>query len=154
MLLQSCGFPLRFATRYSSYPVSTIQRVFEDIIDRPSRSPTQTSDMSVRLDVRESDSSFVVIAELPGISTGDIDVSYDNGVLTIRGEKKPASSEAKDTWHIRERFHGSFTRQLALPTTIDANGVDARFEQGLLQIVLPKRSDAQTAARKIAIKSS
>ena len=68
MLLQSCGFPLRFATRYSSYPVSTIQRVFEDIIDRPSRSPTQTSDMSVRLDVRESDSSFVVIAELPGIS--------------------------------------------------------------------------------------
>ena len=75
------------------------------------------------------------------------------GIL-LRGEKKIERDEKKDTWHIVERSSGSFARKLSLSAPIDAEKIEAKFEKGVLTVMLPKQPQAQTSARKIEIKTS
>jgi HSP20 family protein len=103
--------------------------------------------------VKEDEKAFHVTADLPGLTEKDVEVTYDEGLLTLKGEKKVVREETKDTWHITERSSGSFTRQIALPSTIDAAAIEARFEKGVLLITLPKLAAAQAQAKKIAIKA-
>lgn len=110
--------------------------------------------MSLRLDVKEDDKSYHVTADLPGLSEKDIDVSFQDGVLTIRGEKKVERDEKKDTWHIVERSTGSFARQLSLPVNINEEAISAKFDKGVLTVMLPKQPEAQTKTKKIEIKAS
>jgi HSP20 family protein len=106
------------------------------------------------MDVKETDKEIVVETELPGLNENDVSLSVQNGVLTIEGEKKLDYDEEKDDYHIMERRYGSFQRSLRLPDTVDESKIDARFDNGVLKVTIPKRPEAASEQRKIEIKKS
>lgn len=105
------------------------------------------------MDVKETDKAVEVQAELPGVDQKDLDVSYADGVLTIKGEKRAEKEESKAGYHLSERSYGSFFRSLAIDD-VDAEKIEARFDKGVLTVKLPKIAAAQAKARKIEIKAA
>ena len=103
------------------------------------------------IDVRESETEFVVEAELPGMDEKDVSVTLNNGVLTLKGEKKSEREEKKNDYHLTERSYGSFQRSFEVADTIDADKVKAGFERGVLKVTLPKRPEAVKAEMRIPI---
>ncbi|MDD3287617.1 MAG: Hsp20/alpha crystallin family protein [Alphaproteobacteria bacterium] len=127
-----------------------INRAFDDMWSPlSSMAPVQ----ALKLDVKEDEKSFHVTAELPGMSEKEVEVTFDDGMLTIRGEKKIERNEKKDTWHIVERSCGSFMRQLSMPSNIDNEKIEARFDKGVLTITMPKQSSEQAKVKKIEVKA-
>lgn len=103
------------------------------------------------LDVHENDKSISIEVELPGVEEKDVSVTFANGYLTVRGEKKTEREEKKENYYLAERSFGSFERSLRLPDTLDDSKIEARFDKGVLKITAAKRPEAQKAERKIAI---
>jgi HSP20 family protein len=107
------------------------------------------------LDVAERGDAYVIHAELPGVSPEQVDVSFEQNVLTIRGTK-PASFDVAAEGEVRvfaaERVHGSFERSVRLPEFVDADRIDANFTNGLLTVTVPKAQAAQP--RKITIRGT
>jgi HSP20 family protein len=102
------------------------------------------------MNVWEDADQVFVEAELPGLDLKDLEIYVTGGnQLTLKGERKPAAPE-KGVWHRQERTFGKFARSLTLPFTVDADKVDARFENGVLLVKLPKHESARP--RKIAVK--
>lgn len=101
------------------------------------------------VDIKENDSAFLVVADIPGVSPEDIDVSAQNGQLTIKGERKQEAESEKEGVHRIERNYGSFFRSFALPDNVDADAIAAKANHGVLEITLPK-TETQTS-RKIKI---
>jgi HSP20 family protein len=105
------------------------------------------------LDVAERGDAYLVYAELPGVSPDQVDVSFEQNVLTIRGTK-PSSFDVGTDGELRvfasERVHGTFERSVRLPEFVDADRIDASFTNGLLTVTVPKAQAAQP--RKIAIR--
>jgi HSP20 family protein len=106
------------------------------------------------LDVKETDKEIVLEAELPGLKDKDISLTLQNGMLTIQGEKRLDYDEEKEDYHVMERRYGSFSRSLRVPDTVDEANVEARFENGVLKVTLPKRPESAGEQRKIEIKKS
>jgi HSP20 family protein len=107
------------------------------------------------LDVAERGDAYVVHAELPGVNPDQVDVSFEQNVLTIRGTK-PASFDVAAEGELRvfasERVHGTFERSVRLPEFVDADRIDAHFSNGLLTVTVPKAQAAQP--RKIVIRGA
>ena len=101
--------------------------------------------------VRETDKEIVVEAELPGINEKDISLALQDGVLTIRGEKKHEHDEEKENYRMMERRYGSFQRSLRLPDTVDEDKVEASFDNGVLKVSVPRRPEAIGKQRTIPI---
>jgi HSP20 family protein len=97
-----------------------------------------------RIDVTESDSELCVAAELPGLDEKDIEVSLEDGLLTIRGERS-AEEQGEDTPGVRHRetFRGKFQRVLRLPSEVDTEAVTAVYRNGILNVTLPKTPTAR-----------
>jgi len=131
-----------------------LQRSFDDSWSGVPAGFTETASMPVRLDVKEDEKAFHVTADLPGLSEKEVEVSFEDGVLTIRGEKKVERDEKQGTWHVVERSSGSFARKLSLSAPIDIAKIEARFEKGVLNVALPKQPQEQSNARKIEIKGA
>ena len=108
--------------------------------------------LTPHVDVRETDKEIVVEAELPGIDEKDISLALQDGVLTIRGEKKHEHGEEKENYRVMERRYGSFQRSLGLPDTVDQDKVEASFDNGVLKIKVPKRPEAIGKQRTIPIR--
>ncbi|WFU51285.1 Hsp20/alpha crystallin family protein [Sinorhizobium terangae] len=101
------------------------------------------------VEVEENDNEIRVIAEVPGIDPDDVEVLLDDGVLTLRGEKK-SETEDKDR-RFTERYYGRFERRLALGGQVDEDKVAATFKNGLLAVTLPKTEKAQANVKQISI---
>ena len=101
------------------------------------------------VDIVEEPERLLFRAEIPGVSKDDIDIKVENGTLILRGEKKQESVVEGETAHRVERFYGAFTRSFSLPATIDAEKIQARYKDGVLELVLPKAEIAKP--RKIQI---
>lgn len=97
------------------------------------------------VDVRETEDEIRVMAELPGLEPADVDVSIENNVLTISGEKKHEVEEGEEDspFHLIERRYGRFERSFTLPRTVDADSISARFLNGVLTVTLPKAETAK-----------
>jgi len=108
--------------------------------------------LAAHMDVRETDKEIVVEAELPGIDDKDISLSLQDGILTIKGEKKLERDEEKENYRMMERRYGSFQRSVRLPDTVDEDKVEASFNNGVLKVSLPKRPEAIGKQRTIPIK--
>jgi HSP20 family protein len=106
------------------------------------------------MDVKETDKEITIEAELPGLDQEDVSLTIQNGVLTIEGEKKLEHEEDKEDYHVMERRYGSFQRSLRIPDTVNEDKIEARFDKGVLKVVLPKRPEAASEQRKIEIKKS
>jgi HSP20 family protein len=107
---------------------------------------------SPKVDVTESDKEIKISAELPGMEEKDIDVSLQNDMLTIKGEKKEEKEDKGKDYYKMERSYGSFSRTIPLPVEVETDKVDARFKNGLLSITLPKTAKAVAETKKIAVK--
>jgi HSP20 family protein len=101
------------------------------------------------MNVSETDNEIRITAELPGVTEQDIDVSLDDDVLTIRGEKKFERTEGgeKESFHFVERSYGTFQRAIRLPFPINPDQVKASFENGVLTVTLPKTAQAERTRR-------
>lgn len=108
-------------------------------------------DWSPRLDVNETDTAIEVIADLPGLEKKDIEISLDNGVLVIKGERKEEHKETDKHVHRMERRYGSFCRALRIPAEVESDKIDASFKNGELKITLPKSEEAKKRITTIQV---
>jgi HSP20 family protein len=132
-----------------------LRRFFDDDVFNPQNLLTRWNEALGEeawlpaVDIREDEDQFVFTAELPGLTREEVDITIEEKVLTISGERKFESKEDNKNYHRIERSYGSFSRSFSLPHDIDQDGVTAAFENGLLKITLPK-SEA-TKPRRIEI---
>jgi len=101
------------------------------------------------VDIRETEEAFLVHAELPGLSKDDIEITLENDILKLSGERRFEKDVEEKEYHRIERSYGTFTRAFSLPSRVDASGVSASFTDGVLTISVPKVEEAKP--RKIDI---
>jgi HSP20 family protein len=118
---------------------------------RPGRRTKSEGEWLPSLDVAETKSDLLVKAELPGMDPQDIEISLDEGVLTIKGEKKQEKEEKEEGYHLVERTYGSFTRSIRLPKDVQKDKINASFKNGVLKVVLPKSEEAKKKEIKIKV---
>lgn len=104
------------------------------------------------VDILEEDDSFVVRADVPGVEPSDIDVSLDNDILSISGQRGTAAGSDDAARQRVERSTGRFSRRFRMPDTVDADGITARCNIGILEVVIPKAPDVP--ARRITVKAA
>ena len=107
---------------------------------------------SPQVDIFENQNEIVLEAELPGMKPEDVNISIENNVLTIHGERKFEKKDESDNFHRVERSYGSFTRSFTLPPTVSSESANAEFENGVLRLTLAKREEAKP--RRIEIKAT
>jgi len=103
------------------------------------------------LDVSETKDNIVVKVEVPGMDGKDIDISFANGVLTIKGERKQEKEEKDENYHRVERSYGAFSRSTRLPKDIQGDKIKASCKDGVLKITLPKSEEAKKKEVKIKV---
>jgi HSP20 family protein len=105
------------------------------------------------VDVAESDSEYTITADLPEVKKEDVSISIENGVLTFSGKRKHESEEKdpKKKFHRIERSYGSYARSFRVPANVDAGAINARFEDGVLRIQLPKTAPSTPSRVDVAI---
>jgi len=103
------------------------------------------------IDVSEDKDNVIVKADLPGLSKDDIEISLQDNVLTLRGEKKEESETKEKNFYRMERVHGVFSRAFELPATVNASKVAATFKDGVLHITLPKSEEAKPKQIKVNV---
>jgi len=108
-----------------------------------------TSQWAPRVDIREDEQRFVILADIPGVDPAQIEVSMDKGILTIKGEREAGTAEGAGKFTRVERARGAFHRRFALPDSADAEGITANGKFGVLEIVIPKK--ALATPRRITI---
>src|SRR6266436_2442525 len=102
------------------------------------------------VDIYENKDQIVLEAELPGMNREDFELTIENNVVTLRGERRFEKKEDTDNYHRVERSYGSFLRSFTLPNTVTAEGANADYRNGVLRVTLPKREE--TKARRIEVK--
>jgi HSP20 family protein len=101
------------------------------------------------VDIYENKDQIVLEAELPGMKQDDFDLSIENNIITLRGERRFEKTDDSDNYHRVERSYGSFTRSFTLPPTVSGEGAKAEYNNGVLRVTLPKREEAKS--RKIEV---
>ena len=108
-----------------------------------------TSSSAPAVDVYEDDDAFHVRVDLPGMKRDEIDITLDNNTLTISGEKKNESETKNENVYRAERYYGKFFRSIDLPTAVNADKIDAKYKDGVLEIAVPKSEEARPKQIKI-----
>ena len=104
-----------------------------------------------KVDITETDNNFLITAELPGLDEKNVDLTLDDGTLTINGEKKTETEDTQGDFYSRERSYGKFQRSFEVPTIIDQNKIVASFVKGVLTVTMPKTPEAKKEVKKIPI---
>jgi HSP20 family protein len=127
----------------------TVDRLFDNVgTDREWAQPTL---WGLAVDVVENKDEFIIKASVPGINPDDLEISYTDDTLTIKGEIKSENEVKENQYHLRERRYGSFTRSLNLPTKVKGDAIDASCQNGVLTLRLPKAEEVKP--KRIAIKT-
>jgi len=128
-----------------------LNRIFTDAL-----TPTQDADgfgaWIPPVDIVEEGDRLIFMAELPGVAREDIEVKVENGTLTLRGEKRREKETGTESAHRIERLYGGFHRSFTLPTSVDTENIQARYKDGILELILPKAAEARP--RRITIRES
>ena len=103
------------------------------------------------VDVFETPESIVLKADLPDVKKDDVDISIENGTLTLKGERKMEKETKEKNFYRMERSYGTFTRSFTLPPTVDSEKVGAAFENGVLTLTLPKREESKPKQIKVKV---
>jgi len=144
------------------HPLTSLQheidRVFGDFFPTfdlsKFRETAESGALVPKIDFTESDTSYDLTVELPGVADKDLDVSVKNGVLKVRGEKKKETEEKTKDYIRTERSYGSYYRAMALPEDADETNITAKLTDGVLRITMPKSPEAKTKSHKIEIRKS
>jgi HSP20 family protein len=103
------------------------------------------------IEISERKDAYLVSVELPGISAGEVEITFGDGLLTIQGERHPARDAAGERVHRSERHYGAFRRSITLPGHIQAGKIEATAQDGVLRVLVPKAPDVQ--ARRIPVRT-
>jgi len=95
------------------------------------------------VDIYERSDALVLSAELPGVRRDELDLKVEGNVLTLRGERRRDQTINDENYHRVERSYGTFSRSFTLPSTVDSSRIEARFTDGVLEVVIPKAEDAK-----------
>lgn len=125
------------------FPIRTVRRGLEE--------DTFFADWSPAADVQETDTEFLIKADLPEVAKEDVKVQVEDGVLTVQGERRREEETNGKRFHKVEREYGKFVRRFALPIEIDATKVQAEFKNGVLNVHLPKTAKAATKAIDVKV---
>ena len=132
-----------------------IDRVFQEFFDDvpTANMPSMMEQMSVqpRLDLRETEEAYEISADVPGMTDEDIEISVSDSSLMIRGERSLEESDEDDNYVRRERSYGMFRRRIPLPNNVERGEITANFNNGVLNIELPKTEEARSNWKKIDI---
>jgi HSP20 family protein len=109
-------------------------------------------DWSPRVDIAETEKAFVITGEIPDVPKDAVKVTVDNGVLTIRGERKQEKEEKGKKFHKVERFFGTFVRSFSLPDNVDAGKIEASFKDGMLSLNIPKTEASKPKQIEVKVK--
>jgi HSP20 family protein len=137
---------------------SEVDRLFNEMLGGLGRrggrqGGQQLTQWAPAVDVLTKDGDLVIRAELPGLKQEDVDITLQNGVLTISGEHKVDEEEERGNYHVRERRYGSFRRSMTLPEGMDESKAHARFEDGVLEVTVEGAAIEQ-APKRIEIEGS
>jgi HSP20 family protein len=128
-----------------------MDRLFDDTVFRPFSAYSGNGDFTrLALDVRTTPDALLVEAELPGVKPDDVEITVENGTLTIRAEDRTERTDDQGDWLVREISHGSMMRTVTLPTGLEADKAEATFEHGVLKLRIPKAE--QVKPRQIQIR--
>jgi HSP20 family protein len=130
---------------------NAVDRMFEDVYSGD-RGLVRTSNLGLALDVAENEDEFIVKASLPGIKADDIDITYTENTLTIKGEVEEDKEVNEAQYHMRERRYGTFSRSITLPSKVKTENIEANYENGVLTVHMPKAEEVKP--KRIAIKAS
>jgi|Tabmets5t2r1_1033131.scaffolds.fasta_scaffold03383_5 HSP20 family protein len=103
------------------------------------------------LDISERKDAYVVTVEVPGVKADDLDITLEDGLLTIKGERHFTQESTEQQFHRVERRYGSFRRSITLPSQVQADRIEASFEDGVLEVVVPKAEEAKP--KKISVRA-
>ena len=123
-------------------PLSEVNRMFDDVFGGLTRRPggrqtgAELAEWAPAVDVLQRDGDLVVRAELPGVSPEDVDITLQNRVLTISGQRREEQEEQRGGYYVRERRSGSFSRSMTLPEGVDEDSIRARYENGVLEVTI------------------
>jgi HSP20 family protein len=151
-------------SRRSAFPALRGVRSLDELFDNlwcgfdttaPAWRLAKTADgFTPRVNVRETDEEIVVSAELPGLEESDFDISLEDDVLTLKGEKRSEHEEKGEGFHHVETVSGSFERRLRLPCEVDADEVKATYKNGIVTVVLPKRPEDRPEVRTVPVSTA
>jgi len=120
--------------------------------ERPGQSePVQQRLWAPALDISERKDAYVVTVEVPGMKPEELDITLEDGLLTIQGERRFTQESSDQQFHRVERRYGSFRRSITLPAQVQAEQIEASFEDGVLQVIVPKAEEAKP--KKISVRS-
>ena len=119
-----------------------LKQAFDQLFADGDASSVVTSQWTPRVDIREEDKRFVILADDPGVDPAAIEIQMDKGILSIRGERKNDAAEQNGKLSRSERSQGVFYRRFALPDSADADGITATGKLGVLEISIPKRPES------------
>ena len=126
-----------------------INRLFEDFWPMH-RENLEEGALSPALDVSEDENNVYVVADLPGVEEKDVKLNFQNGILTLSGEKQEEKETRGKNFHRVERSYGSFSRSISLPGEVNAEKATAGYKNGVLRVTLPKKGEAKP--KEITIK--
>ncbi len=135
-----------------------MNRLFDEVWGRPLRRGGDDDSAMIgawapAVDVLETKDGLQLTAELPGIDPKNVEVTVENGVLSLRGERSFEKAAEGETYHRVERVYGTFERSFTLPTSVDPDKIKAQFKNGLLTLTIPKREEAKPKPIKIQVES-
>lgn len=129
-----------------------MNRLFDDAFHRKGElSPMIKGDWSPAVDVFETKDNIELRAELPGLKASDVDISHENDVLTLSGERTMSKETKEENYHRVERSYGCFSRSFALPSRVQKDKIKAKFTDGVLHVTLPKAEEAKAKQIKIEV---
>ena len=135
-------------------PLGLLGRLLqEDQLDTLlTREPEAVTDWMPAVDIKEEDNCYLLHADLPGVDPDDIEVSMEDGVLTISGKRDSETTDQESGYRRYERVSGSFLRRFTLPDTANSDAIEAHTSKGVLEVKIPKQAKLQP--RRIQVKSS
>ena len=131
--------------------ITDFDRIFDSMFTQESQRLSLAQSCMPAVDVTETETEFLLSADMPGLDKKDVSIDIHDGVITIKGESAIENKKSTDDYRIRERQLGSFNRSFRLPDNVNEVKVAAKFKKGVLKITLPKAKEVLPEGRRIKI---
>jgi HSP20 family protein len=132
-----------------------MERMFDSFYSDEELSFNDQFNLRVPLDVIEKDDEYIIKANVAGLDPENLDITYTNNTLTIKGEVRDErdETEEKGRYHLRERRYGSFSRSISIPGSVDVSKIEAETKSGVLELHLPKKEEVKPKRIEVKVKS-
>jgi len=130
-----------------------LNRIFKRLPVRtaPDRELLTIADWTPTVDITETDTAYLIKGEIPGVNKEDVKVTIEDGMVTMRGERKMEKEEKDKKFHRIERSYGSFMRSFRVPDDVDEASVKAEFKDGMINVTLPKTAKAKAKSINVSV---